>query len=173
MALTTKVFIGLGSNLGDGRKNLIAGWKRLGRIEGIVLGNLSCPYLTEPQDIATDKWFTNAVGILSTMFDPEALLAKLLGIEKEFGRDRQQGRDRTLDLDLLYYDNVIIETSSLVVPHPYLARRRFVLEPLHEIVPFFKHPVSGETTAHMLARLKRQNTPSVIRLSWDEREGQR
>ena len=166
----TKVFIGLGSNLGDGRKNLIAGWNRLGQIEGIVLGALSCPYLTEPQDIATDKWFSNAVGSLSTIFDPEDLLTKLLGIEKEFGRDRQQGRDRTLDLDLLYYDNVIIKTSSLIVPHPYLALRRFVLEPLYEIAPFFKHPVLGETTAQMLARLNGQNAPSVIRLDWEEIE---
>lgn len=172
----TKVFIGLGSNLGDGRKNLIAGWNRLGQIEGILLGVLSCPYFTEPQDIATDKWFTNAVGILGTVLDPEALLAALLGIEKEFGRDRQLGRDRTLDLDLLYYDNVIIKTSSLIVPHPYLARRRFVLEPLHEIAPFFKHPVSGETTAQMLARLNEQrgqNAPSVVRLGWEEIEGKR
>ncbi len=172
----TKVFIGLGSNLGDGRKNLIAGWKRLVQTEGIVLGALSCPYHTEPQDIATDKWFTNAVGSLSTMFDPEALLAVLLGIEREYGRDRQQGRDRTLDLDLLYYDNVIMQTSSLIVPHPYLPLRRFVLEPLHEIAPFFKHPVSGETTARMLAKLKGQkgqNMPSVVRLGWEEREGKR
>ncbi len=170
------VFIGLGSNLGDGRKNLIAGWKRLGQTEGIVLGALSCSYHTEPQDIATDKWFTNAVGSLSTVFDPEALLAVLLGIEKEYGRDRQQGRDRALDLDILYYDNVIMQTSSLIVPHPYLARRRFVLLPFHEIAPFFKHPVSGETTAQMIAKLngqRGQNVPSVVRQYWEEGEGKR
>ncbi|MFU8819306.1 MAG: 2-amino-4-hydroxy-6-hydroxymethyldihydropteridine diphosphokinase [Desulfurivibrio sp.] len=142
------MFIGLGANLGVGRSNLLAAWERLGAIPGITTGRLSRPWRSEPVGVATTAWFTNAVGELLVELGPEELLAALLQIEAQLGRDRaRQGEDRPIDLDLLLYDELIVDLPHCRVPHPALARRRFVLEPLKELAPELVEPRTGRTIA--------------------------
>ena len=145
-------FIGLGSNLGDGRANLRAAWQRLAATPGITALRLSRPYATAPVEMESPHWFTNAAGALETRLDPGEVLAVLLAIEQALGRDRSQGRDRTVDLDLLLYDDQVLTTPELTLPHPEMSRRLFVLAPLEELAPDHRHPVSGQT----IRQLRRQ-----------------
>lgn len=160
-----QAFIGLGSNLGDGRGNLLAAWQRLQEEAGRAVA-LSPPFLTEPVGMESEQLFTNAVGLLATRLAPQALLDKMMDIEAGLGRDRQKGRDRTVDLDLLYYDDVVIETASLTLPHPAIADRLFVLAPLAAVAPLHVHPVLGLTSLAMLQGLGRQT--GVRQISWEK-----
>ena len=136
--------IGLGSNLGDSLYTLRDAWQRLGEQKGINLQALSTPYRTKPVGMDSEHWFINAAGLLTTTLSPEALLDQLLTIEYDFGRRRNPEvhgyQDRTLDLDLLLYDDLILETSRLHIPHPEMHTRLFVLAPLAELVPNQLHP---------------------------------
>ncbi len=158
-------FIGLGSNLGDGPRNLLAVWERLGKSEGISLLSLSNPYRTEPLGIATQLWFTNAVGKVETSLSCEDLMKVLLRIEREMGRDRTSGPDRTVDLDMLYYDGLVLEFENLRVPHPEIQNRLFVLAPLLEMAPDFVHPVLAKTTRQMATELA-GSSQMVEKLDW-------
>lgn len=148
-----QAFIGLGSNLGDGRNILTDAWKTLGEFEGISCQNISSPYQTAPVDMNSQHWFTNAVGQLAVSLTPLQLLERMLEVETIFGRDRK-GRsfgykDRTLDLDLLYFGDVVMESPELILPHPRIGDRLFVLVPLDEIAPQLSHPISRLTIAQM------------------------
>jgi 2-amino-4-hydroxy-6-hydroxymethyldihydropteridine diphosphokinase len=144
MSQSFSVCIGLGSNLGDSLHILQDAWQHLGGQEGISLQALSPPYRTKPVGMESEHWFINAAGLLTTVLAPEALLDQLLATEHEFGRRRNpelQGyQDRTLDLDLLLYGELILSTSRLHIPHPELHNRLFVLEPLAELIPDQFHP---------------------------------
>ncbi|MEW6594476.1 MAG: 2-amino-4-hydroxy-6-hydroxymethyldihydropteridine diphosphokinase [Thermodesulfobacteriota bacterium] len=161
----TEAFIGLGSNLGDGQANLLAAWQRLGEVPGVTLGSLSRPYRTAPVGMETTHWFTNAVGGIHTELPPDKLLGVLLAIELELGRDRAQGRDRTVDLDLLLYGREAIALPGCVVPHPELARRLFVLAPLAELAPDMVPPQLGRTIRE-LCREVEQSGQVVERDAW-------
>lgn len=158
-------FIGLGSNLGDGQRNLLVAWQRLQEVAGRAVA-LSPPFLTEPVGMESDQLFTNAVGLLETGLAPQDLLEKMMGIEAELGRDRQKGRDRTVDLDLLYYDDLVSKTVSLTLPHPEIANRSFVLAPLAAVAPLHVHPVLCLTSLAMLQRLVRQT--GVRQIFWEK-----
>ena len=163
-----QAFIGLGSNLGDTQANLMAGWHRLGEVTGISLIRLSSPYRTEPVGMDTAHWFTNAVGEISTALSPTELLAAMLAIEADLGRDRTLTRDRPIDLDLLYYGDLMIHSQTLIVPHPHLANRLFVLAPLAELAPEHVHPVLGRTSLELCGALQAQ--ARVERQEWRVRE---
>ena len=160
------VFIGLGSNIGSGRDNIQQAWRLLGRQENILALGLSSPYLTEPVGMISDHWFTNAVGALETRLTAADLLDTMLNIEKEMGRDRGRGMDRPIDLDILYYDDDIINEPTLTIPHPEIAGRLFVLAPLAEIAPDHIHPVTQLSSSAM----KRQLITSfqVKKSSWQD-----
>lgn len=136
--------IGFGSNLGNSLQLVQESWKHLGQYDGIWLQILSAPYRTEPMEMESDHWFINAVGIVKTLLSPDDLLDQLLQIEHYFGRRRDRNvswyQDRTLDLDLLLYDDLILETSRLIIPHPKMHTRPFVLVPLADLLPNFVHP---------------------------------
>ena len=150
----TIAYIALGSNLGDREGTLrsaIAGLRELGSVEAI-----SSFYETAPIGITEQPDFLNAVVALRTALPPEELMAALLRIEQQHGRDRSASvpkGPRTLDLDLLSYGDNVMETPTLTLPHPSLAERRFVLAPLAEIAPQWRHPVSGKTAAALLSEL--------------------
>jgi len=156
----TSVFIGLGSNLGDGLTTLQQAWQEIGLKEGVSLLSLSSPFLSAPVGMESSNWFTNSVGKLETQLAPLELLDALLSVESHFGRRRDEAvegyQDRTLDLDVLYFGKAVITSTRLTLPHPFLARRLFVLEPLAEIAPHFVDPVDGMTPLHKLETLKKQ-----------------
>lgn len=148
------VFIGLGSNLGEGRVNLISAWKKLGEFSKGTLLGISSPYASSPVDMDSSNWFTNAVGVLETRLTPEALLETMLQVEASFGRDRLKGKDRTVDLDIIYFDDLILTSEAITVPHPEIENRMFVLAPLAELAPDHLHPVLQKTTLQMKRNLQ-------------------
>lgn len=111
-------------------------------------------YESEPVPASDQPWFVNAVALVATELEPAALLGRMLAVESQFGRERgERNAARTLDLDLLDYDSLVIDTERLILPHPRLHERRFVLEPLREIAPAWRHPRLGLTAAELLDRL--------------------
>jgi 2-amino-4-hydroxy-6-hydroxymethyldihydropteridine diphosphokinase len=161
------VLIGLGGNLpspvfGTPLRTLTAALAALAD-EGAAVVACSGWYRSAPLPSSDQPWYVNAVAALATELDPFALLAALQRIERQFGRVRGvRDAARTVDLDLLDYDGLELETRALSLPHPRLHQRRFVLEPLHELRPDWRHPRLGLTAAELLARLPAQQ--SVYRL---------
>jgi 2-amino-4-hydroxy-6-hydroxymethyldihydropteridine diphosphokinase len=135
-SLMPRIFVALGSNLGDREANLELALLRMDDQLGLVA--CSTFVETDPVGVTDQPKFLNAVAELQTELAPGELLERLLEIERELGRDRareERWGPRTLDLDLLLYGNETIDEPGLTVPHPRLAERRFVLEPLHELDP--------------------------------------
>jgi 2-amino-4-hydroxy-6-hydroxymethyldihydropteridine diphosphokinase len=137
-------WVGIGANLGDARAQVTDALARLKRLPETTLLRASSLYRTAPIDSSGDDYI-NAVACLDTVLDPHALLAALLGIEQEHGRERPyRNAPRTLDLDLLLYgDQVIDDAPTLVVPHPRMHERAFVLAPLAELAPELHIPGRG------------------------------
>jgi 2-amino-4-hydroxy-6-hydroxymethyldihydropteridine diphosphokinase len=110
--------------------------------------------LTEPQGLDDPEWFVNGVALLDTPLAPEILLNRLLEIENRMGRERTvKWGPRLIDLDVLSFDQVILNGSFLTIPHPYLEKRRFVLEPMAEVAPYYVHPVLNKTIRQLLKEL--------------------
>lgn len=145
------VFVALGTNLGDRERNLAQGVRGLTR-GGLHITARSSVYETEPVGGPAQGAYLNAVVQAETALDPEAVLASCLGVERDLGRVRGvKNAPRTLDLDLLLYGGLVVNTPALAVPHPRMHERRFVLVPLLEIAPAVRHPVFGLTVAEMAA----------------------
>ena len=121
---------------------------------GIAVVARSPWYLSEPVPASDQPWFVNGVVAVATELPPEALLARLLALETRFGRERgARNAARSLDLDLLDYHGRRYAIATLVLPHPRLHERRFVLVPLRDIAPDWRHPKLGMTAAELIARL--------------------
>ena len=154
----------MGSTLGNGRANLQEAWRRLGSQAGVKTLILSHAYESAAIGMVSNQLFTNAVGVCETKLTPQALLAGLLQIEIDMGRDRTQGQDRSIDLDILYYDDCIVHEPRLSIPHPEIANRLFVLMPLTELAPDHQHPVTGLTSLQMQRRVVSQ---IVKQIPWE------
>lgn len=146
-----RTFLSLGSNLGDRSRNLKKGIGLLEQLAGKPAA-LSSVYETEPWGCDSDLNFYNQVIELFTPLKPMPLLEAIHEIEKKCGRDRSAFRyaPRTLDIDILFYGDSVIEFPELVVPHPNLQERQFVLVPLAEIAPHMVHPVLNKDMEQLL-----------------------
>jgi 2-amino-4-hydroxy-6-hydroxymethyldihydropteridine diphosphokinase len=137
-------YLSLGSNVGDRSGNLNAAIDRLRPLGEVVA--VSSFYETEPVEFTAQAWFLNCAVELDTERTPQELLAGILGIEQLLGRRRGQKKGpRTIDIDILLFDNLIIQDQGLTIPHAAMYERRFVLEPLAEIAPDVRHPVLKRT----------------------------
>lgn len=160
----TVAYIALGSNRGDREFNLLRAVAEIGKINGCRVTGVSAFYETSPVGVIDQPSFYNGVLRLATELSPRELLERLLHIEREvFGRIRTvQWGPRSIDLDLLLYGSMIVEEEGLIVPHPRMAERRFVLQPLCDLAPGLLHPVLGQTVAQLLEAL--QSDESVVKL---------
>lgn len=145
-----KVFLGLGSNLGNRSENLLMAQKLIEDKVGKTLSKSSI-YETAAWGITEQNAFLNQVLEIETIFSPNAVLHLVLKIEKDMGRIREiKWGERSIDIDVLYYNNEIISTENLTVPHPFIQERKFVLVPLCEIAAAFIHPKLKKSNLELL-----------------------
>ena len=170
MPLSASAYIGLGSNLGQSRTLLQEAWQGLDQHPEVSLRALSSPYRTRPVGMESSHWFINAVGRLHTTLPPETLLDLLLETEQQFGRVRypelEGYQDRTLDLDLLLFADSIIQSERLILPHPAMHERLFVLIPLAEIGAHINHPVLKKTVAELLEQNRKGGREGIEQIRW-------
>jgi len=150
-----KVFLSLGSNQGD-RLNILAEATKL--IDNLIGRMVLCSAVveSEPWGFIADTSFYNMVIVIETQYSPNHVLTKLLDIEKTLGRIRTDSNaysSRVIDLDMLFYDNQVIDNENLTVPHPRLHLRKFVLKPLASVAPEWVHPVMGVSMSELLVSL--------------------
>jgi 2-amino-4-hydroxy-6-hydroxymethyldihydropteridine diphosphokinase len=149
-----KAYLGLGSNMGDRFRNLSEAVKHLQAVSGIRLNRASHVYETEAVGDPGQPKYLNAVVELETVLDPLNLLKVCLAIERSLGRVRKDHwESRPIDLDVLLCDDEVISTKDLMVPHPLLHEREFVLRPLADIAPDLIHPVLEEKVADLLLHI--------------------
>jgi 2-amino-4-hydroxy-6-hydroxymethyldihydropteridine diphosphokinase len=144
------VYLGLGSNVGDREQMLQAAIDRLQSRELRIL-RVSSIYETEPQGRRNQRWFLNLAVEAETDLFPRQLLGRIAKIEQQLGRRRMLANGpRTIDIDILFYGNFVVEKPELKVPHPRFAERRFVLAPMVELAPEMRDPVSRRTMRELL-----------------------
>lgn len=146
----TKVFLGLGSNLGNREKNIKEARKRL-QESGIARETkVSSIYETEPEGVKEQPFFLNGILEVETSLSPRNLLDALQALERQLGRKKgQKWGARIIDLDILLYGNLVMKEKDLEIPHPLLAERSFVLTPLAEIAPEIVHPILKKTISDL------------------------
>lgn len=156
------VFLSLGSNVGDRGANL---QKALVDLEfwGVRVLRSSSLYLTEPSGKKDQPDFYNLVVQVKTDRSPEDLLTAIHAIERSFGRERKEKwGPRTIDIDILFYGDSVVDDPALTIPHPHLAVRKFVLVPLHEIASKFVHPILKKTVEELLNECKDEGTVTLL-----------
>jgi len=147
-------FIGIGSNSGNRQASCLEALRRLEKLPKTRLMTVSSLYETEPVGEGHSAPFINGAVKLSTELNPRVILTEMLSIEADLGRDRSKaGPDRPIDLDLLLFGDLIQHEQDLIIPHPRMHKRRFVLEPLAEIAPDIIHPVFKEKISDLLKKL--------------------
>lgn len=149
------VYIALGSNIGDSKKYLDDAVSQLNELSNTSVVKCSKYYVTPPYGMVEQDDFLNGCLELKTLLVPEELLEELHRIEQNAGRERVvHWGPRTLDLDIIFYDDLVLEMEELCIPHVEMHKRTFVLEPLHDIAPYKRHPVYGKTVHEMLEELR-------------------
>jgi 2-amino-4-hydroxy-6-hydroxymethyldihydropteridine diphosphokinase len=146
------VYLSLGSNKGDRIGYVQQAASLLGSDEGITIVRTSAFYETEPWNMNTKTWFVNAIVEVKTKYSPKELLDVCQRIEKQLGRehkDTNDYEDRTIDIDILFYDKDVINEDNLTIPHKYVHLRAFTLVPMMELNSDFEHPVLHKTIAEM------------------------
>ena len=158
MNLLSTVCIALGSNMGDRASHLFAARVALSELPNTALLAFSQILETQPVGPIEQKAFFNAAAVIRTELSSRELLEQLSRIEAQRGRDHIEARikwgPRPLDLDIIFYDQQVINEDDLTIPHPLMHERWFVLKPLCEIVPDWVHPILGQTVEQMLAKVK-------------------
>jgi 2-amino-4-hydroxy-6-hydroxymethyldihydropteridine diphosphokinase len=149
-------FVGVGSNLGQKLDNCLRGIAALTSCEHSLLLNQSRQYRTEPVDYLDQDWFVNCAVQIETRLDPFELLSILQDIQKKAGRVQDAIRfgPRVLDMDVIFFDQTVIDHPELTLPHPRMHLRRFVLKPLCDMDPTLRHPILDQTIQQLLDRLE-------------------
>ena len=154
-------YIGIGSNLGNRTENCIAALDAISNF--IVIESVSSFYETDPKGVEDQPKFINAVAKVSTLLSPLNLLNSLKEVERQLGREKKERwGPRVIDLDLLLYEDFILDSQELTLPHKELHRRRFVLEPLYEIEPWLEHPVLKQTVSTILKNLEDEKEVTLV-----------
>ena len=151
-----RVYIALGSNLGDRKANIREAEERLSKLPETRILKASSLYESEPLGDAK-TWFVNSVLEIETDFEPDELLKRTRAIEAAMGRKRVKGKrwgSRIIDLDILLFDNQTVSKRTLKIPHPEMHKRRFVLLPLSELAPHVSHPQLGASISELLGGLR-------------------
>jgi len=145
-------YLSLGSNVGDREAQLRGAVNRLAALGRVAA--VSSFYQTEPVEFTDQPWFLNCAVALETGVTPQQLMGSLLAIEKQMGRERVQKKGpRSIDIDVLLFDDLVVDTKEVTIPHPAMHERRFVLEPLAEIAPEVVHPLLKKNIRDLLDAL--------------------
>jgi len=151
-------YLGFGSNLGNKRENIEKAIKMLEEHDAIKIDSISSFYTTEPVGLKEQPYFLNAAAKIITDFKPLEFLSLCQNIENSLHRVRTvRWGPRTIDIDILLFDNLIINSGNLTIPHPEMHKREFVLKPLCDIAPSLIHPVFGKTILELLEQLEKFN----------------
>ena len=159
-----QIYIGIGSNLGKKKENFLEALTRIARIPNTKIIKESSFYESEPLG-DSKEWYINGVIEIETELKPELLLQKFKNIERAMGRKKVRKRwgARIIDLDILLFNNLVMEKRNVKIPHPEMHKRKFVLVPLSEIAPQVIHPVLGATISELLVNLKDDKRVSLMR----------
>lgn len=150
-----RVYLSLGSNIGNKRKNLLEAIRKIGELENTEVVKSSTILETEPFGYLEQDNFLNACLEVTTLMTAQEFLKEILQIELDMGRVREiKWGPRIIDIDILFYDKEIIEEDNLAVPHPWICEREFVLDPLSEIAPNYIHPLEKKTITMLARKLK-------------------
>lgn len=151
------LYLGIGSNLGDKEQHIEAAVNHIEELVGKIVSR-SALYVTEPWGFSSQNSFINAAVGVETMLSPRNVLHATKEIERQMGRARKssEGRyeDRIIDIDILLYDDWIIEEADLIIPHPLMSQRLFVMQPLAEIAPELMHPVLRKSIKELLISIQ-------------------
>jgi len=160
------VYLSIGSNVGDKKKNIVTAIALLRKHSKIDVVCVSSLYKTQPQDYTDQDWFVNAALEIKTLLEPQELLTVLKAVEKELDRDGKPFRfgPRIIDLDIVYYDDLIFKTKHLEIPHPRMHERCFVLIPICDIGAHAIHPILNLRSDELLKKIEKQETQKVILL---------
>ena len=167
MSLPVIAYLGIGSNLGDPIENCRKALREIASLKNVHVLRRSSLYRTEPVGDIPQEWFVNGVVEVRTTFTAPQLLKALQWVEQALGRERRgRWEPRIIDIDILLYGQEIIKTESLVVPHPELHKRRFVLVPINEIAPYVIHALYGISMKGLLDRLEEDHAVERIDADW-------
>lgn len=160
------VYLSIGSNIGDKQQNLENAIKRLHKLNKIDVIEVSSFYKTQPQNYTDQDWFVNAALKIKTLLDPLELLAVLKTVEKNLDKDGKSFRfgPRVIDLDIIYYEDLILKTKILEIPHPRMHERCFVLIPMCDIGAHTIHPILKCRSDELLKKIEKQETQKMILL---------
>ncbi len=153
----TIVYLCLGSNSGDRLKLIEQAVGFLNLAQDIKLIRTSALYETEPWGVKNQNWFLNMAVEIKTSLSPQDLLVKMQNIERTLGRNREKEirwGERPIDIDIIFYDNLVLESDVLTIPHKFMHKRAFVLVPLLELIPDFVHPVFNITISQLYDNLE-------------------